>query len=160
MKPMRIPKVYLETSVFNFFFADSDHDKRRDTRKLFEEIAQGKYDLYTSNYVIGELQKCSEPKQSMMLGIIEQYDITVIMADDEVRHLAEIYIDAEIIPDKYITDAVHIAATTVNDIDFIVSYNFRHIVKRKTVHMTEIINLREGYRRIGIFSPTEVIENE
>ena len=41
----------------------------------------------------------------------------------------------------------------------IVSYNFKHIVKLKTVAMTEIVNLREGYRRIGIFSPTEVIDN-
>ncbi len=36
---------------------------------------------------------------------------------------------------------------------------FKHIVKWKTVSMTEVINLREGYRRIGIFSPTEIITN-
>jgi len=40
----------------------------------------------------------------------------------------------------------------------IVSYNFRHIVKVKTITMTESINIRENYRRIGIFSPTEVID--
>jgi hypothetical protein len=59
-----------------------------------------------------------------------------------------------------LTDALHIAAATVHDLDIIVSYNFRHIVKRKTVTMIEVVNLREGYKRIGIFSPTEVIEND
>jgi hypothetical protein len=61
---------------------------------------------------------------------------------------------------RHLTDAIHIAVATVNDIDFIVSYNFRHIVKRKTVLMTGAINLREGYKAIGIFSPTEVIDDE
>ncbi len=64
------------------------------------------------------------------------------------------------IPRKYAADALHIAAATVHDIDLIVSYNFKHIVKLKTVTMTEIVNLREGYKKIGIFSPTEVIEND
>jgi len=44
------------------------------------------------------------------------------------------------------------------DLDVIVSFNFQHIVKRKTVTMTEVVNLREGYKRIGIFSPTDVVE--
>jgi hypothetical protein len=49
---------------------------------------------------------------------------------------------------------------TINDLDIIVSYNFQHIVKLKTIMGTESINLREGYKRIGIYSPTEVIEND
>ena len=56
-------------------------------------------------------------------------------------------------------DGVHIAMATVYDLDFIVSFNFKHIVKRKTVTMTEAVNLREGYKRVGIFSPTEAIDN-
>jgi hypothetical protein len=38
---MRVPKIYLETSVFNFCFADDAPDKRDDTVRLFEEIRQG-----------------------------------------------------------------------------------------------------------------------
>jgi hypothetical protein len=41
---MRTTKIYLETSIFNFVFADNDHDKQRDTRKLFEEIEQQRID--------------------------------------------------------------------------------------------------------------------
>jgi predicted nucleic acid-binding protein len=157
---MRIPKIYIETSVFNFFFADSFPDKKQDTRKLFDEIAYGKYEPYTSNYVLRELQEAQEPKRSKMFKLIEKYNIIVLQSDEEVKYLAGIYISEGVIPEKYIIDAAHIAVTTVYDIDFIVSFNFRHIVKRKTVTMSEIINIREGYRRIGIFSPTEVIENE
>jgi hypothetical protein len=44
--------------------------------------------------------------------------------------------------------------------DFIVSLNFRHIVKRKTIEETELVNYREGYKRIGIYTPAEVIDYE
>jgi hypothetical protein len=39
---VRVPKVYLETIVFNFPFVDDAPDKRRDAIKLFEEIADVK----------------------------------------------------------------------------------------------------------------------
>lgn len=155
---LRVPKIYLETSVFNFYFADDAPDKREDTLRLFDEIQQGKYEPYTSDFVIQELQKASEPKQGMMVNLIEKYDITVLSDDEETQHLADIYVTEGIIPQKYAADAQHIASTTVNNLDYIVSYNFKHIVKVKTITMTEIVNLREHYKRIGIYSPTEVIE--
>ncbi|MDR0999272.1 MAG: PIN domain-containing protein [Clostridiales bacterium] len=155
---MRVQKIYLETSVFNFYFADDAPDKRDDTLRLFEEIQQGKYEPFTSSFVIGELQRAPEPKRKAMIDLITQFDIAMLPENSETQRLAALYVAEGIIPQKYSTDALHIAATTVNDLDLIVSYNFQHIVKMKTVMMTEIINLRERYHRIGIYSPTEVIE--
>ncbi|MDR1193737.1 MAG: hypothetical protein LBK98_06175 [Peptococcaceae bacterium] len=155
---MRAPKIYLETSVFNFYFADDAPDKREDTRRLFEEIWQGKYEPYTSLFVVEELQAATEPKRSQMLDLIKQYDITALPGENESRRIAGLYVAEGIIPEKYLADALHIAATTVNELDFIVSYNFKHIVKLKTITMTEIVNLRENYHKIGIYSPTEVVE--
>jgi hypothetical protein len=69
-------------------------------------------------------------------------------------------VSEKIIPINYRTDGIHIAMATINDLDIMVSYNFQHIVKLKTITGTESINLRDGYKRIGIFSPTEVIEKD
>jgi len=157
---MRIQKIYLETTVFNFYFADDAPDKRADTLRLFEEISQGKYEPYTSAVVIREIEQDTTPKRDKMLDLVEQYNVAVLPADEETRRLADIYVAEKIIPEKYATDALHIASTTINDLDFIVSYNFQHIVKMKTITMTESVNLRERYRRIGIYSPTEVIEHD
>ena len=156
---LKIPKVYIETSVFNFYFADDTPDKRIDTLRLFEEISQGKYEPYTSTFVIEELQRDSEPRRSQMLELLPSYGIVALPSNDEIRRLAGIYVSEGIIPVKYLADAIHIAATTVYDLDFIVSYNFKHIVKMKTITMTESVNLRERYKRIGIYSTTEVIED-
>jgi hypothetical protein len=47
--------------------------------------------------------------------------------------------------------------TTVNGLDFIVSLNFQHIVRELTIKKVEEINKREGYKKIGIYKPSEVI---
>jgi predicted nucleic acid-binding protein len=157
---MRIPKVYLETSVFNFVFADDAPEKRQNTIKLFEEIKAGKYEPYTSQYVVEELERASKQKRALMLGLIREHNIKTFDADSEAEQLAEIYIAEGVIPRKYATDAIHIAIAAVKSIDFIVSLNFKHIVKRKTIEATELINYRAGYKKVGIYSPAEVIEDE
>jgi len=155
---MRTPKIYLETTLFNFFFADDAPEKKQDTIKLFQEIKDGKYIPYTSDAVLEELEKASSEKFKQMSSLISQYSIISLPVTEEAKRLADIYVSEGVIPEKYPTDALHIALSTVNDLDYIVSYNFRHIVKLKTITMTESINLRENYKRIGIFSPTEVID--
>lgn len=124
---MRVPKVYIETSVFNFVFARDAVDKRDDTLRLFEEIKQGRYLPYTSGYVVNELAEASDPKRSEMLGLIVEYDVITLPVDAEAERLAALYVSEGIIPQKYVVDGIHIAIATVYDLDFIVSFNFRHL---------------------------------
>jgi hypothetical protein len=56
-------------------------------------------------------------------------------------------------PLSYYADALHIAAATVYKLDFIVSLNFQHVLRRKTIELTELINYRMGYKKVGIYSP-------
>ncbi|MCL2184129.1 MAG: type II toxin-antitoxin system VapC family toxin [Chitinispirillia bacterium] len=156
---MRKPKIYLETTIFNHFF-DTERDAHADTVELFREIQAGKYDAYTSSYVIDELSQADEPKRSNMLALIAEYNITVLDAADEARDLADIYVSEGIIPVKYRYDGLHIAIATINDLEYIVSLNFKHINKVKTKTMTGLINVRNGYKQILITTPMEVTEND
>jgi predicted nucleic acid-binding protein len=52
---MKVPKIYLETTIFNFPFADDAPQYKADTLKLFDEIKAGKFKPYTSEYVLEEL---------------------------------------------------------------------------------------------------------
>ena len=158
---MRVPKIYLETTIFNFYFADDAPDKRQDTIKLFEEIRQGKYEPYASEDVIRELLDTEDVvKKTNMTNLVNDYGVTLLPSSDEAEALADVYVKEGVIPLRYRTDGVHIALTAVFNLDFIVSYNFQHIVKRKTIEMTELINYREGYKKVGIYNPTEVIEHD
>jgi hypothetical protein len=111
--------------------------------------------------VVRELRSTKdEARRDRMLGLINEYGIKVLDANDEADKLSRIYVSEGIIPEAYDTDALHIAAATVAGIDFIVSLNFKHIVKHKTIIETEIINAREGYKRVFIHSPAEVIDHD
>ena len=157
---MRIPKIYLETSVFSFVFATDAPEKKADTLKLFEEINAGKYEPYTSVHVVEELKRAESPKSENMQDLIGRYGITVLTSNADIERLAQNYIAEGMIPQKYAEDALHIATASVAGLDIITSWNFKHIVKVKTITLTESINLKFGYKRVLINSPTEVIDNE
>jgi hypothetical protein len=123
---------------------------------LFAEIKAGKFKPFTSEYVVRELKAAMDSQRDERLRLIDEYSVEVIPASDKAKSLATSYIEAGIIPPAYGTDSFHIASATVKGLDFIVSLNFRHIVKRKTIEKVELINFQEGYKRIGIYSPAEV----
>ena len=156
---MRKPKIYLETTLFNYFF-DTERDGHTDTVKLFKEMQAGKYEAYTSTYVLDELEETKDDgKRSNMIALISEYGITVLPGDDEARKLATAYINAGVIPESKFYDSLHIAIATINDLDYIFSFNFQHINRVKTKNMTSAINLSEGYKPVTIATPGEVVEH-
>ncbi|MDR1669285.1 MAG: hypothetical protein LBR76_04935 [Oscillospiraceae bacterium] len=52
---MRKLKIYIETTLFNFYF-DETREAHADTLRLFEDISAGKYEAYTSDYTVAELE--------------------------------------------------------------------------------------------------------
>jgi hypothetical protein len=156
---MRKQKIYIETTLFNFYFDKDMGFGHNETVALFGEIAAGKYEAFTSTYVTDELENASAEKREKMMGLIVEYGISVLAPNEESVRMAGIYVREGIIPQKYLTDGLHIAVATVNDLDMIVSMNFRHIVKRKTKIFTGNINALNGYRAVEICSPMEVVDN-
>ena len=156
---MRKQRIYLETTLFNYYFEEDRGIDHINTVLLFGEIAAGKYEAFTSAYVVEELERApDEDKRSKMLGLITKYGITVLNESDEAVKIAEIYTEKGVIQRKYMADCLHIAIATVHGLDMIVSKNLEHIVKDKTIRMTTDINVQKGYRAVRICSPTEVME--
>ena len=157
---MRKQKVYLETTLFNFYLDTDRGDAHVDTVHLFEEIAAGKYEAYSSDYVIDELKRAPDEKREKMIGLLSEYGIKVLEPDNEASRLADLYVSGKVIPQKYRADGLHIAIAAVNGLDMVISMNFQHIVKHKTEKMTGAINILNGYRAVDIVSPMEVVEDD
>jgi hypothetical protein len=158
---MRTPRIYLETTIFNYYFDAERGDEHIATVKLFERIAEGGYDPFTSLYVTGELEATKdEAKREKMLELIARYEIPVLAESDAAANLAAIYIKETVIPLRFRTDGLHIAIASVNDLDIVVSANFQHIVKPKTIRLSGAINTANGYHAVQIYSPTEVLKYE
>jgi predicted nucleic acid-binding protein len=72
------------------------------------------------------------------------------------RELAEDYVGEGIVPSRYLVDALHIAAAVLGNADILVSWNFKHLVRRSTRLLVNYINTKQGFRAIEILAPPEV----
>lgn len=152
-------KIYFETTIFNYYF-DKDRDAHPYTVKLFAEIKAGKHLAFTSAYVVDELMRSPEDKREKMLALIERFAISVIEPSVAIEQLADIYVERGIIPKKFATDGKHIACATVSELDVIASLNFKHIVKKRTIELTAAVNVLAGYRKIKIYTPMAIVDND
>ena len=153
-----IPKLFIESTVFNFYFEGKQGQKQKDAIRLFEEIVKGRYEAYTSQAVIDELRDAPREKYGKMESLSQKCIKRLILPSYRAKQLAGLYIAKGIIPEKFMEDALHIATATVNNLDFVISFNQGHIVKTKAMIGTGLVNLHEGYRQIGLSTPTEVLE--
>ena len=157
---VRIKKIrlYLETTVFNYYF-DEDREGHQDTVRLFEAIGAGEYEGYASIYVMDELKRTQEPKRSKMLALVEKYGIISLNNNTQTITLAELYVESGIIPATYRYDSSHIAIASVYDLDCVVSYNFTHINRSKTKILTAHANREAGYNAVVICTSKEVLDD-
>jgi predicted nucleic acid-binding protein len=160
---MEKPRIYLETSIFSFYYEERQQGEypiyKAQVREVFQRIKEGKYEPFTSPFTLEEIEKeRDQAKRDRTLALAAEYGIKVLDDSDEARRIAALYIQEEAIPYTSETDAIHIALAAVNGLDFIVSLNFTHIVRPWTIERVRRVNRREGYQGIGIYKPSEVLE--
>jgi len=147
-------RVYADTSVFGGCFDEEFLDY---STILIEKFRKGDKLLIVSDLTLLELQKA--PRQ-----VLETYDsipspfIDFVVLDPEAKFLAKKYIDEKAISEGSLVDAQHIAAASINRVDVLVSWNFKHIVNFRRIQLYNATNLKYGYPLIEIRSPREVID--
>lgn len=57
---------------------------------------------------------------------------------------------------RFENDMLHIAVATIADVDVLVSWNFRHIVRLDKIRLFNAVNIEQGYKTLTIYSPQEV----
>ncbi len=157
---MKKLKIYLDTSVISYLFAEDVTDKMEDINKFWKNLSHLKYNVCISSTTVEELHKYSEPKRNMMMEKLKEIHFETLMQTDEVKELALEYIKNEVLTQKSFDDCIHIAFAVVNNCDIIVSWNFKHLVNFKTINKVKIINAINNYREISIISPTMILEEE
>jgi predicted nucleic acid-binding protein len=150
---VRIQTLYLDTSVIGGYFDDEFKDA---TQELWRQMVEGRFRFLTS--VVTSQEISTTPDQ-----IRDHYEHTfnraemIIGLSDEMEDLAEAYLKQGVVPLKYEDDANHVAACTVARIDYLVSWNFKHLVNVEREKGFNAVNLLQGYPPIRIVNPLELI---
>lgn len=163
---MRKLSIYLDTSIINFLFADDAPELRDITILFFSSIVRkGIYDIWISSVVVDEIQQTAdEAKRERLLNAVRDYDLPILdttSSKQEIRDLANKYIESKVIPPGKEEDALHVAISTVFEIDVLLSWNYRHLANLSRERRIMLVNLSEGYAKpLRIITPMEVITDE
>lgn len=152
-KNRRSLKVFVDTSVFGGCF---DAEFEKESRWFFDEVQAGRFYVITTRTVMKELSKAPE----RVCGFVDDLlaHMKILKPSAEVDALRDAYIDAGILGKSSRDDAEHIAAATIEKVDLLVSWNFKHIVHFDKIRAYNGVNALKGYGSIDIRSPQEVIE--
>ena len=69
------------------------------------------------------------------------------------------YIERSVLGQRFLNDMLHIALATIAEVDVLVSWNFRHIVRLDKIRLFNAVNLEQVYEPLTIYSPREVISH-
>jgi hypothetical protein len=147
-----IPRVYIDTSVIGGCL---DEEFKEHSERLFEDFEAGRFQAVISNVTIAELLQAPEEVRALLDRPALQ-NADQVYLDEEAVLLAEAYIQEEVVGEANRVDAQHIAVATVQRVDILVSWNFRHIVKWSRIRAFNAVNLKLGYPQLEIRSPREV----
>jgi predicted nucleic acid-binding protein len=158
---MKKARLYLETSVWNFVFADDAPEKMEITLRFFDKIRRGEYRVFISPVVLEEIGRADTSKKAQLLGIISEIHPELLELDEEMTDLAARYVAEGVVPKAKFEDAMHAAVATVYEMDALISWNLKHLANFRRMEMVNGINLTEGYgKRLELITPMEVSDEE
>jgi len=156
-------KIYLDTSVINFLFAD-DAPQFKDITLDFFENYLNVFDVYISQIVIDEINKTGDAdKRLVLIQSITNYNLELYnRINQTIVELAKNYIDFKIIPQNKFEDALHLAFASYYEFDILLSWNFKHLANINKQEKINSFNLNYGYRKpLLLLNPMEVVyEND
>jgi len=137
-------RIYVDTSVFGGCF---DTEFELWSNRLIEFFKIGKYKAVISEVTEFEL-KFAPKNIKEILNDIPNIEISKLT--DETIQLSEYYIQERIVTKLSLADTQHIAIATIQQVDLLVSWNFKHIVNYDKIRLYNAVNLKYGYKILEI----------
>ena len=153
---MNMIRIYIDTSVIGGNF---DVEFKEDTRLLFERLENKEMVFVISDLLELELLNAPSNVREVLINYPEKIFERVFLTEEAIK-LADLYIAENVVGRSSIEDCRHIAIATINKVDVLVSWNFRHIVNPEKISGYNSVNLKNGYSIIEIRSPKELLKNE
>lgn len=149
-------RIYLDTSVIS---GCCDAEFAQWSNRLIKDFELGLFIPVVSKLTDVEISRAPHEVIEIYQKLLDK-DCEVLEINDAAEKLVDKYLSHRIVTPQYRNDALHIAIETVNTVDILVSWNFKHIVHYEKIRMFNAVNLENGYRIIEIYSPMEVTSHE
>lgn len=150
---MKKQRIYIDTSVIG-----GCHDTMfaAESLRLFQMARRGTVLFVFSDIVLDEIT-FAPPNVQAQLDDLPEHAYEVVESSLESELLRDCYLEANVVGIASMIDAHHVAVASVERVDMIVSWNFKHIVHLDKIRGFNAVNLRQGYPIIEIRSPREIV---
>ena len=146
-------RIYIDTSVVGGYF---DEEFKETTIRLFERLENNEIIFVVSDLLDLELINAPTNVRELLYKYpadkFERIELT-----EEAIKLGDTYILEKVVGQTSLEDCRHIALATINKVDVLASWNFKHIVNLDRIKGYNSVNLRLGYQMIEIRSPKDLI---
>jgi predicted nucleic acid-binding protein len=128
-------------------------DRQAETEDFWKRLDE--FDVCASELTRQELIQTSDQKlRSKYEALLK--GITIHPMADEMKELAQQYLDAGVFTSAMFNDALHVAAAVITNQAVLISWNFKHLVNRRRRAMINQVNVSNGFPMIEIVAPAEV----
>ena len=148
-----IQRFYFDTSVISGVY---DIEFEEHSAILMEKVKLGRIKAVISNVTEREIMRARKEIRDFYSSIPKE-NIEFIELSTEAISLAETYVKEKVVGETHIDDCLHIALATINRVDLLVSWNFKHIVNVYRIRGYNSVNIRLGYPTLEIHSPLEIV---
>jgi len=149
-------RVYIDTSVVGGYF---DEEFKEATENLFERLENNEIIFVVSDLLDLELLNApTKVKEHLFKYSSDKFQRVELT--EEAIILADKYITEKVVGKSSLEDCRHIAIATINKVDVLASWNFKHIVNLDRIKGYNSVNLRYGYTMLEIRSPKDLIKYE
>lgn len=149
---MKRLRIYVDTSVIGGCF---DSEFQAWSAGLVDDFRAGRYRPVLSEVTAAEVARAPEAVQRVHAELIA-LDAEVLNVGREAMELLAGYRSRAVLGGRFQNDMLHIALATTAEVDVLVRWNFRHIVRMDKIRLFNAVNIEQGYKPLTIFSPREV----
>ncbi len=137
--------VYIETTIPSFYYDVRSEPamvaRRECTRRWWTEERPA-YDLLTSPFVVGELQRGEYPGKNDAIRMVG--DIPLLEVIPEIEDIANVYVARRLMPGGDMGDAYHLAIASFYGLNFLLTWNCRHLANATKVQHLRVVNMELG----------------
>ncbi len=151
--------VYLETTFISYLAARPSRDllvaaHQQATQDWWTD-RHSEFECFVSQVVLDEASVGDAIEVEKRLAVLG--DLPVLEITQEVESLSQAILSSGVIPPRAVRDAAHIAVATVNEIDYLLTWNCKHLANAQIARRISLVGERVGRRMPIICTPEELM---
>jgi predicted nucleic acid-binding protein len=154
------PTVYVETSVISYFTARMSRDlivaaHQQITQEWWDDVLP-ETECFISPFVLDEISRGDEEAAKKRLNVVITF--SVLEVNEEIQMLADQYFEILEISGKARVDTFHLATASWHEMDYLLSWNCKHIASGRVKRIVGQINSQLSVKTPVICTPEELME--